>query len=107
MVGHNKNLNERFESVSLSQHAGLLFPGEDAKILANLAEDPGNCPMSTCCCMKFEAALSAVIRHELQQTDLSEQIKSIEVEDAKVQKELDKALKHLADVQVRVMVHDC
>ena len=78
-----------------------------AKTLANLAEDPGNCPMSTCCCMKFEAALSAVIRHELQQTDLSEQIKSIEVEDAKVQKELDKALKHLADVQVRVMVHEC
>ena len=36
MVGHNKNLNERFESVSLSQRAGLLFPGEDAKILENL-----------------------------------------------------------------------
>ena len=37
MVGHNKNLNERFESVSLSQRAGLLFPGEDAKILENLS----------------------------------------------------------------------
>ena len=36
MVGHNKDLNERFDPLPLSPKAGLLFPGEDAKILTEL-----------------------------------------------------------------------
>ena len=36
MVGHNRDLNERFEQLPLSPQAGLLFPGEDAKILTEL-----------------------------------------------------------------------
>ena len=36
MVGHNKDLAERFEKLSLSPQAGLLFPGDDAKLLTEL-----------------------------------------------------------------------
>jgi len=71
-----------------------------AKILANLAEDPGllRCEREGVLNLT-PASAAAVIRHDLQQTDLAVQIAAIASEDDKVKKELDKALKYLADVQ--------
>jgi DTW domain-containing protein len=36
MVGHNKELAERFDELPLSPQTGLLFPGDDAKVLTEL-----------------------------------------------------------------------
>jgi DTW domain-containing protein YfiP len=42
IVGHNADLSKRFDSMSLHENAGLLFPGEDARLLTEL--DPDETP---------------------------------------------------------------